>query len=91
MSCFPLFLDQDQNLDRLSQSLRRQREVGLTINEELDSQIDMLDDTEHLVDRTTHHLGLARKQLTKIANRTKGCPGCGEYALGVPPFRIEKK
>ncbi|KAK3814105.1 MAG: hypothetical protein J3Q66DRAFT_345643 [Benniella sp.] len=76
-----IFDDQDQNLDRLSQSLSRQREVGLTINQELDSQIDMLDDTEHLVDRTTHHLGLARKQLTKIANRTKGCPGCGPWMI----------
>lgn len=66
-------------MDRLSQSLSRQREIGLGIGDELDTHIDMLEDTEHLVDRTQHHLGIARKQLNRIAERTKGCTGCGEY------------
>ncbi|KAF9954249.1 hypothetical protein BGZ65_004168, partial [Modicella reniformis] len=65
--------DQDQNLDRLSESLGRQREIGLMLGDELDTQIDILEDTEHLVDRADRHLGIARKQLTKIAERTKGC------------------
>ncbi|KAI8354387.1 hypothetical protein B0O80DRAFT_450940 [Mortierella sp. GBAus27b] len=73
--------DQDQNLDRLSQSLGRQREIGLVITDELDTQIDMLDDTEHLVDRTAHHLGTARRQLNRIAEKTKGCKGCGPWGI----------
>ncbi|KAG0288688.1 hypothetical protein BGZ96_007554 [Linnemannia gamsii] len=65
--------DQDQNLDRLSQSLGRQHEIGLTINDELESQVDILDDTEHLVDRTGNRLSIASRQLAKVAKRTKGC------------------
>ncbi|KAG0304582.1 hypothetical protein BGZ97_001422, partial [Linnemannia gamsii] len=65
--------DQDQNLDRLSESLGRQREIGLTINDELESQVDMLDDTEHLVDRTGNRLSIASRQLAKVVKRTKGC------------------
>ncbi|KAF9131973.1 hypothetical protein BGW39_001042 [Mortierella sp. 14UC] len=65
--------DQDQNLDRLSNSLGRQQEIGLTINEELESQVGMLDDTEHLVDRTENRISIASRQLVKVAKGTKGC------------------
>ncbi|KAG0369268.1 hypothetical protein BC939DRAFT_478598 [Gamsiella multidivaricata] len=65
--------DQDQNLDRLSHALGRQQDIGLMIGDELDTHIGMLDDTDHLVDRTESRLGLARRQLTKVAEKTKGC------------------
>ncbi|KAI1310237.1 hypothetical protein EDD11_003853 [Mortierella claussenii] len=65
--------DQDQNLDRLSEALGRQQEIGLMIGDELDTHMDMLDDTDHLVDRTENHLATARRQLTKVAKGTKGC------------------
>ncbi|KAG0317197.1 hypothetical protein BGZ99_006449 [Dissophora globulifera] len=65
--------DQDQNLDRLSEALGRQQELGLMIGDELDTHMEMLDDTDHLVDRTSSRLGIARRQLTKVAKGTKGC------------------
>lgn len=74
-------IDQDQNLDRLSVSLGRQREIGLTINDELESQVGMLDDTEHLVDRTGNRLSIASRQLAKVAKRTKGCGKCFFYCM----------
>ncbi|KAF9929425.1 hypothetical protein FBU30_001563 [Linnemannia zychae] len=73
--------DQDQNLDRLSASLSRQQEIGLTINEELESQIGMLDDTEQLVDRTSNRLSIAGRQLAKVAKGTKGCGAWGTILI----------
>ncbi|KAF9572974.1 hypothetical protein EC968_009179 [Mortierella alpina] len=72
--------DQDQNLDRLSEAIGRQQEIGLMIGDELDSHLDMLEDTDHIVDRTESRLGIARKQLTKVAKGTKGC-GCGHWGI----------
>ncbi|KAG0050246.1 hypothetical protein BGZ83_004988 [Gryganskiella cystojenkinii] len=63
---------QDQNLDRLSNALGRQQEIGLMIGDELDTHLDMLDDTDHLVDRTASRLQIASRQLTKVARGTKG-------------------
>ena len=60
-------------MDRLSDALGRQQEVGLMIGDELDTHIDMLDETDHLVDRTGSRLGIARRQLTKVSKGTKGC------------------
>ncbi|KAG0262676.1 hypothetical protein BG011_009897 [Mortierella polycephala] len=65
--------DQDQNLDRLSETIGRQQELGLMIGDELDTHMDMLEDTDHLVDRTENRLGIAKKRLTKVAQGTKGC------------------
>ncbi|KAG0003113.1 hypothetical protein BGZ79_001649 [Entomortierella chlamydospora] len=65
--------DQDQNLDRLSNALNRQQEIGLMIGDELDTHTDLLDDTDHLVDRAESRLGIARKQLDRVAKGTKGC------------------
>ncbi|KAF9208993.1 hypothetical protein BGZ49_006850 [Haplosporangium sp. Z 27] len=64
--------DQDQNLDRLSNALGRQQEIGLMIGDELDTHMGLLDDTDHLVDRTGSRLGIAQKQLAKVAKGTKG-------------------
>ncbi|KAF9288235.1 hypothetical protein BGZ68_000626 [Mortierella alpina] len=71
--------DQDQNLDRLSEAIGRQQEIGLMIGNELDSHIDMLEDTDHIVDRTESRLGIARKQLTKVAKGTR--EGCGPWMI----------
>ncbi|KAF9586371.1 hypothetical protein BGW38_006115 [Lunasporangiospora selenospora] len=65
--------DQDQNLDRLSEAVGRQREMGIMIGDELDTHMDLLDDTDHLVDRTESRLGIARKRLNRVAEGTKGC------------------
>ncbi|GJJ78973.1 hypothetical protein EMPS_11332 [Entomortierella parvispora] len=65
--------DQDQNMDRLSEALGRQQEIGLMIGDELDTHIDMLEDTDHLVERTGNRLQIASKQLSRVAKGTKGC------------------
>ncbi|KAF9978175.1 hypothetical protein BGZ73_003556 [Actinomortierella ambigua] len=65
--------DQDAHLDRLSESLGRQQEVGLMIGEELDSHVVLLDESEHLVDRTAQRLGHAGKRLANVVRKTKGC------------------
>ncbi|KAF9334724.1 hypothetical protein BG006_001645 [Podila minutissima] len=65
--------DQDSNLDRLSDALGRQQEIGLMIGDELDTHLDLLEETDHLVDRTENRLGMAAKRLAKVAKGTKGC------------------
>ncbi|KAF8950325.1 hypothetical protein CPC16_009133 [Podila verticillata] len=65
--------DQDSNLDRLSEALDRQQEIGLMIGDELDTHLDLLEETDHLVDRTENRLGSAAKRLAKVAKGTKGC------------------
>ncbi|KAF9431278.1 hypothetical protein BGZ94_003593 [Podila epigama] len=64
---------QDSNLDRLSEALNRQQEIGLMIGDELDTHMDLLEETDHLVDRTENRLGIAVKRLAKVAKGTKGC------------------
>ncbi|KAG0033665.1 hypothetical protein BGZ82_006019 [Podila clonocystis] len=65
--------DQDSNLDRLSDALGRQQEIGLMIGDELDTHLDLLEETDHLVDRTENRLSSAAKRLAKVAKGTKGC------------------
>lgn len=60
-------------MDRLSDALGRQQEIGLMIGDELDTHVDMLEDTDHLVERAGNRLQIASKQLSKVARGTKGC------------------
>ncbi|ODV89263.1 hypothetical protein CANCADRAFT_58236 [Tortispora caseinolytica NRRL Y-17796] len=62
---------QDQDLDTLSASISRQRELGLHIGQELDDHVTMLDDVEALVDRSTQRLSSARKRLDKFSKALK--------------------
>lgn len=52
--------DQDVQLDVLSQAIDRQKQVGILITDELESQIDLLQDTEEQVNyaanSTRNHL-----------------------------------
>lgn len=43
------------------------------IGDELDTHLDLLEETDHLVDRTENRLGMAAKRLAKVAKGTKGC------------------
>ena len=52
------------------------------IGDELDTHLDLLDETDHLVDRTENRLGLAAKRLAKVAKGTKGCGKCFANFLG---------
>lgn len=59
--------EQDEQLDRLGESIGRQRELSMQIGDELDSHVAMLDDVDEVVDRHQNRLDRARKALGKVA------------------------
>lgn len=59
--------EQDEQLDRLGESITRQRELSMQIGDELDDHVAMLEDQEALVDRHQGRLDRARNQVGKIA------------------------
>lgn len=63
--------DQDDQLDRLGESISRQRELSMQIGDELDGQVALLEDQEALIDRHSSRLDRGRRQLGRIA-RTAG-------------------
>ncbi|ODV63739.1 syntaxin ASCRUDRAFT_67813 [Ascoidea rubescens DSM 1968] len=62
---------QDDRLDSLAESVRRQRELGLTINDELDSQLVILNDVESLMDNSQRRLSKARNNLRRFSRKLK--------------------
>jgi syntaxin 8 len=66
-----IYSDQDQDLDVLSSSVSRQRELGLQINDELDVHSRLIDETETMVDRTQQRLDQAKKKLDYVSRRIK--------------------
>jgi syntaxin 8 len=58
---------QDEQLDRLGESIGRQRELSMQIGDELDSQVAMLDDVEAATDRHQSRLDRASRSLGRIA------------------------
>jgi syntaxin 8 len=63
--------DQDEQLDRLGDSIGRQRELSIQIGDELDDQVQMLDDVEEHVDRHQSTLDRARKSLGDVARKSR--------------------
>lgn len=63
--------DQDEQLDRLGESIGRQRELSIQIGDELDSQVAMLDEVDGLVDRHQSGMDRARKSLGTVARKAK--------------------
>lgn len=59
--------EQDEQLDRLGDSIGRQRELSMQIGDELDSHVAMLDDVDGVVDRHQSRLDRARRTLGKVA------------------------
>lgn len=62
---------QDEQLDRLGESIGRQRDLSIQIGDELDDHVQMLDDVEGHVDRHQTRLDGARRQLGNVARRAK--------------------
>lgn len=62
---------QDEDLDRLGESIGRQRDLSIQIGNELEDQIDMLDESEQIMDRHQSRLDGARRQLGNVARRAK--------------------
>lgn len=63
--------EQDQHLDRLGQSIGRQRELSIQIGDELDSQVDLLEEVGERTDRHQSQLDGASKRLTTFARKAK--------------------
>ncbi|KAK6345974.1 hypothetical protein TWF730_010311 [Orbilia blumenaviensis] len=63
--------EQDGTLDRLSESISRQRELSIQIGDELDSQGELLDDLDEGVDRSQRRITGARKRLDTFARKAK--------------------
>ncbi|ORY03769.1 Phox-like protein [Basidiobolus meristosporus CBS 931.73] len=61
-----LMQNQDQNLDDFSTILQRQKQLGLTIHQELESQNRLLEELDDQVDRSGSKLKRASKQLKQI-------------------------
>jgi len=61
--------EQDEQLDRLGESISRQRELSIQIGDELDEHVQMLDEVEGLVDRHQSRLDRARKSLGNVARK----------------------
>lgn len=64
-------LEQDDSLDRLSESIGRQRELSIQIGDELDSQGELLDDLDGIVDRSRSRLDGARRRLNRFSRKAK--------------------
>jgi syntaxin 8 len=63
--------EQDEALDRLGESIGRQRELSIQIGDELDEHVQMLDEVDRHVDRHQSTLDKARKNLGKVARKAK--------------------
>lgn len=59
--------DQDEQLDRLGESIGRQREISMQIGDELDGHVAMLDEMDAVVDRHQSRIDRAKTVLGKVA------------------------
>ncbi|KAB2574998.1 putative snare complex subunit protein [Lasiodiplodia theobromae] len=62
---------QDEQLDRLGESIGRQRELSIQIGDELDSHVMLLDEVDESVDRHQSQLDRAGKRLAKVGRRAR--------------------
>lgn len=64
-------VQQDDHLDTLAQSVRRQRALGLDINQELDDQNILLEDLEAQLDHNDRNLSTGQKRLKYFSEKAK--------------------
>ncbi|KAF2094454.1 hypothetical protein NA57DRAFT_68552 [Rhizodiscina lignyota] len=63
--------EQDEQLDRLGESIGRQRDLSIQIGDELDDHAMMLDEVDERVDRHQGQLDRARSRLGRVARKAK--------------------
>lgn len=63
--------NQDEQLDRLGDSIGRQRDLSIQIGNELDNHVQLLDEVEEHVDRHQSTLDRARKSLGDVARKSR--------------------
>jgi len=66
-----VIMEQDDQLDRLGESVGRQRDLSIQMGTELDEHVGMLDDIDEGVDRHQGTLDRARKRLGTVSRRAK--------------------
>lgn len=71
------FDDQDSHLDELSGVLSRQKQIGLQMNEELETQVGLLEEMNEEIDNTDSRLRRATKRVMDVSKKAKGsAPWC---------------
>lgn len=63
--------EQDEQLDRLGESIGRQRHLAMQVGDELEGQIGLLDEVDRGVDRHTGRLDGAKRRLKGVGERAK--------------------
>lgn len=63
--------EQDEQLDRLGESIGRQRYLSMQIGDELEGQIALLDEVDEGVDRQQSRLDSAKRKLNKVGEKAK--------------------
>lgn len=58
-------------MDILSGSIRRQKDIGLLISQELDTHLEILEDTDYRINYTETRLGTADRNLRKMLKKAK--------------------
>jgi regulator of vacuolar morphogenesis len=58
--------EQDQDVNALAQIVRRQKEMGLAIKDEVDRQIEYMDRMDQDVDRLQGKVGVARDRTKRL-------------------------
>ncbi|KAH6604962.1 syntaxin 8 [Trichoderma cornu-damae] len=59
--------EQDEHLDRLGESIGRQRELSMQIGDELESHMAILDEVDHVTNRHRSRLDRAKRALGRVA------------------------
>ncbi|KAL6248367.1 hypothetical protein RBB50_004622 [Rhinocladiella similis] len=63
--------EQDEQLDRLGESIGRQRHLAMQVGDELEGQISLLDEVDRGVDRHQSRLDGAKRRLKTVSQRAK--------------------
>jgi syntaxin 8 len=63
--------EQDEQLDRLGESIGRQRHISMQIGDELEGQVALLDDVDRGVDRQQGRLDGAKRRLKGVGGKAK--------------------
>lgn len=72
-----LVQDQDIHLTELGNVISRQKQIGLAISRELDTQVEILDDVDSGVERVQRRLGGVQGRLDNFVNQDAGCRNTG--------------
>ncbi|KAI9205287.1 uncharacterized protein BJ171DRAFT_501696 [Polychytrium aggregatum] len=62
--------DQDSHLDLLSESILRQKDIGIMISDELNMHVQLLEETEQSVDNQNRNLRQAQRRLNEFVAST---------------------